>query len=171
MSASDTATALLEELGIKSPPVPVERVAKNLGARLVFQPFEGNISGMLYRDGAQIVIGVNSAHAEVRQRFTIAHEIAHLKLHRGRPMILDHIVRVDFRDDRSSRATDREEIQANKFAADLLMPASWLGGEIVRRSTIHVEDETLFNELAQTFGVSRQAIEYRLANLGLSQQL
>jgi Zn-dependent peptidase ImmA (M78 family) len=164
------ARQLLETAAIKDLPVPVEELAKQLGAQLTHEPFDGNISGMLYREGDRVVIGVNSAHAYTRQRFTVAHEIGHLRLHPGRPIIVDKLVRVNLRDRKSSLATDKEEIEANGFAAALLMPSHLVVREVQRRAARGrslVSDEWLIEELARSFKVSSQAMEYRLANLGL----
>jgi Zn-dependent peptidase ImmA (M78 family) len=159
------AQALLEAAGVQRPPVPVEAIARQLGARLSYEPFDGNVSGLLYRDGDQVVIGVNTLHPEVRQRFTVAHELGHWKLHPGKRVFLDHLVRVDFRDGRS----DREEVQANGFAAELLMPKELIVREVAHRglpgSAIRVNQ--LVEELAAVFQVSGQAMEYRLTNLGI----
>jgi Zn-dependent peptidase ImmA (M78 family) len=38
---------------------------------------EGDLSGFLYRDKGQAVIGVNTRHHPVRQNFTIGHELGH----------------------------------------------------------------------------------------------
>jgi len=165
----DAARTLLLAAGINGPPTPVERLVRKSGVALVFQPFQGNISGMLYRDGERRVIGINSAHAAVRQRFSIAHELGHLELHPGRPVILDHVVRMDFRDQRSSTATDQQEIEANRFAAELLMPRDWVMRAATRRTgrAREVRGDDLVQDLADEFDVSLQAMEYRLANLGL----
>lgn len=68
-------------------------------------------------------MGINSQQAKTRQRFTIAHELCHYVLHPGVPMILDKVLRVNFRDERSGLATDAQEIATKQFAAELLMPA------------------------------------------------
>jgi Zn-dependent peptidase ImmA (M78 family) len=163
------AQAVLEAAGVQRPPVPVESIARQLGARLSYEPFDGNVSGLLYRDGDQVVIGVNTLHPEVRQRFTVAHELGHWKLHPGKRVFLDHLVRVDLRDGLSAEATDRQEIQANGFAAELLMPRDMIVREVAHhglaRSPIGVDQ--LVEELAAVFQVSRQAMEYRLVNLGI----
>ena len=86
--------------------------------------------GILFRDGDHHVIGVNSAHPPVRQRFTIAHELGHRALHPGRELILDVPVRVNLRDKTSSMASDIEEIEANAFAAALLMPQQMIRDQL-----------------------------------------
>lgn len=170
----DQATKCLVEAGTSGIPVPLEQIAKKLGATVSFEPFEGQLSGMLYRDALHTVIGINSAHPHTRQRFTIAHEIGHFRLHKGRPVIVDKamqekLVHLNRRDENSSRATDREEIEANQFAAALLMPRDAVLREVQRRVARHrkLSDDLLVEELASVFDVSTQAMEYRLINLGL----
>lgn len=163
-----TAEELLTKFKIEKAPVPVERIAKQLGAELKFEPFDGNddISAMLFRDDKRVVIGVNSRHARTRQRFSIAHECGHLKLHKGK-MYVD--ARVNFRDSVSGLAVDPEEIEANAFAAELLMPRSFLIAEIKKTLKMHDPHEVqpIVKELAKVFDVSGQAMEFRLKNLGL----
>jgi Zn-dependent peptidase ImmA (M78 family) len=159
---------LLRELGIDSPPVPVEEIAEQLGATISREPFRGGISGMLYRTGGRAVVGVNSAEPPTRQRFTVAHEIGHFLLHEGRPLIVDRHVRVDRRDASSSMGTKHEEIEANAFAAELLMPEEMLRrhAEALVRDDPALPADRLVNRLAREFGVSNQAMEIRLGALG-----
>src|SRR5262249_28406968 len=63
---------LLERLAIHSLPIPVDRVAKTVGAHVVFSPLDDELSGMVFVKGNQIIIGVNSLHHPNRQRFTIS---------------------------------------------------------------------------------------------------
>lgn len=163
------AQELLQSQGIAKPPVPVERVAKALGVRVAFEPFEGELSGLLYREpGGGDVVLVNSLTAKTRQRFTVAHELGHLLLHEA-PLQVDRPLSVRFRDERSSLAVDQEEIEANRFAAALLMPGDWVlrdADRLLGRRP-RLTDQALVEELAKQYGVSRQAMEFRLANLGL----
>jgi Zn-dependent peptidase ImmA (M78 family) len=170
--AETEATRLLAETGQAArTPVDIEAIARHLRAQVVEEKLDRSVSGMLYRDGEQVVIGVNSAHVDRRRRFTIAHEIGHLVLHKGRPLVLDH-VRVNFRDANSSTASDLEEIQANAFAAEILMPRD----QVIAGAKKLLEDRTIteaaiIEYLAQGFDVSDQAMEYRLINLGLRRQI
>ena len=159
------AIAVLDELAITGAPVPVEDVARRLGAKVAYEAFEGDISGMLFRDDSVAVIGVNSSHAETRQRFTVAHECGHLVLHEGTPMFIDRFVRVNWR----SGESNREEQQANAFAAELLMPRRLIPEEIDRVTAKHgnVVPRQLAAELAKRFHVSTEAMTYRLTNLGI----
>jgi Zn-dependent peptidase ImmA (M78 family) len=166
--AERAAQRLLAQHSVTDIPVPVDHLAQELGAQLSYQPFDGDVSGMLFRDTTRVIIGINANHAPTRQRFSIAHELGHLLLHQGRAMIVDRAARVNLRDTTSSLATDTEEIEANQFAAELLMPAAEVEQELRRLPTKRWEyREDVTSVLARTFGVSQQAMSHRLVNLGL----
>ena len=78
------ATRILEKFSVTKPPVPVEKIARGLGAQIRFSPLDDEISGMIFIKDDTPIIGVNSLHRPNRQRFTIGHEIGHLVLHRER---------------------------------------------------------------------------------------
>lgn len=157
---------LLDEHKISKPPVPVESLARSLSASVSYSPFEGDISGMVFRHEDRVIIGVNSLHHPNRQRFTIAHEIGHMILHKGVEMHVDRAYRVNLRDDLSSQAVDPEEIQANRFAAELLMPEHMLIQDL-RGQEIDFENEVDLRRLSLKYQVSLQALTLRLTNLGL----
>jgi Zn-dependent peptidase ImmA (M78 family) len=164
--AEDAARSLLRSLNIDEEPVDPAKIVEAIGASLVFAAMEPSISGMLIREPGRTTIGVNRGHALVRRRFTIAHELGHLRLHRGRSLILDAAVRVNLRDPESAAATNREEIEANAFAAALLMPE-----ELIIRAAASSKitaPEDLSSWLAARFKVSVQAMNFRLVNLGLT---
>jgi len=165
-NAAEAARQLLQQYKISVPPVDVERLAKRLGLRVVEEKLEGEISGMLYRDGERAVILINQDDAPVRKRFSMAHELGHYHLHESSSVFVDR--RVRFRDSTSSQGIFKEEIEANSFAAELLMPESFVLQETVRLRgrRFPLSDEELIEELAKRFQVSRQAMEVRLANLG-----
>lgn len=165
-NAAKKAKLLLQRYKITKPPVDVERLAKQEGLRVVEEQLESEISGMLYREGGRAVILINQNDVPVRKRFSVAHELGHYHLHTSSSVFVDR--RVRFRDSNSSQGTIKEEIEANSFAAELLMPETFVLQEAMRlrgrRFTL--SDEELIGELADIFEVSRQAMEVRLANLG-----
>ncbi|MFI6940372.1 ImmA/IrrE family metallo-endopeptidase [Streptomyces sp. NPDC050418] len=164
------AARLLAEAGVTSAPVEVEHLAALLGAVVSRSSFkDGDVSGMLVRQGGHPpVIGVNDTHSANRQRFTIAHELGHLVLHPGREVVLDRPVRVNLRDKTSSMASDREEIEANSFAASLLMPADLVRAELGQLSApVRQDPDLCTEELARIFAVSPSAMGFRLINLGM----
>lgn len=157
------AKKLLTSLGIRVIPVPVDKIAKSLGARVRFSPLDDELSGFVYiKDGVPI-IGVNSLHNPNRQRFTIAHEIAHLQLHRD---FITSAVHVDKkftesvlkRDAASATGTERLEVEANQFAAALLMPGDILD-KLLEESPIDIEDGSCIEDWADEFVVSKTALQ------------
>lgn len=165
-NAKAQVSRLLEEHGIKKPPVAVEAIARARGAEIRYLPFDGDISGMVFRDNDRAVIGINSLHHPNRQRFTIAHEIGHMLLHKGVEIHVDRAFRVNLRNDVSAQAVDPEEIEANRFAAELLMPENMLVGDLKGR-VIDFENEDDLRRFAAKYRVSLQALTFRLINLGL----
>lgn len=166
--ASRKAEELVTTFAPRQVPIPVEEIARRLGAHLVFEPYKGPdaISGMLYRNDKTTIIGVNSSHPKPRQRFTIAHEIGHLILHPGE-MFLDGAY--NFRDQVSSAGTNRREVEANAFAAALLMPEASVRAaldQLLSRSP-YASAQDVAERVMKLFVVSRQAAELRLAGLGL----
>ena len=170
-SAEFAARELVERFGFaRSLPVPVDELAAGLGLTVRRQYFEADdVSGVLIREpGEASIIGVNASNSPQRQRFTVAHECGHFLLHKGKRIVLDRAVRVNFRDAASSLATDREEMEANAFAAGLLMPADLVREELRRIVEGRPRtDDQLVGELADRFDVSQKAMEFRLLNLGM----
>jgi len=162
-SIEQTVETLLKKCRVTKPPVPVERIAEQYGLDIRLAPYEGDLSGALVRTDRETYIGVNSQHHPNRQRFTVAHELAHFFLHKGMRLHIDKNIWVNWRDDESSKAVQWTEIQANQFAAELLMPTAFLKRDINRIRRI---DDHLVQFLARKYRVSSQAMDIRLNNVG-----
>src|ERR1700732_2664270 len=166
-AAREQARALVEKLGLKAPPVPVEKLAKALGVRVEYNPFDDELSGMAFLRDGKPVIGVNANHHPNRQRFTIAHELGHILLHRSR---LDASVLIDKnknfipRDAISAEGTDPVEVEANAFASELLMPVK-LVCQVLSESTRDLHDDEYLIALAKRFRVSLAAFQFRLEKI------
>lgn len=149
-------------------PVQIDAVAHRLNLTTNAAALREDVSGMLVIENERGAIGYNSTHAPVRQRFTIAHEIAHFLLHlkknRKSQLFIDRFV--FRRDENSSTGKDREEVEANRFGAALLMPASLVRKEI-RRHELDLDDSDAIDFLAGRFLVSTAAMTNRLTTLGL----
>jgi len=122
-----------------------------------------HLSGLSFR-GAFSVVFINNMHATTRRLFTLAHEFAHLVFHLGR-------------EDRESKernttavslASCREpmEKQANAFAGELLMPRADLD-KLVSTFGTRLREPACLEAVAQHFNVSRDAVFYRLTQLGV----
>lgn len=162
------AKSLLEKHDVQEFPVPIETIARTDGVIVTRKAFDGTQSGFALRDGVNRIIGVNSSTSPRRQRFTIAHELGHLYMHEGKPLIVDHAMRIDWRDNVSSLGTNAEEMEANAFAAEILMPRemvrSWVMSYVKKKSLTR---DQLITGMARDFDVSAEAMGYRLINLGI----
>jgi Zn-dependent peptidase ImmA (M78 family) len=158
-------TELLNNCQISEPPIDVETIVHCLGIDLNYVKFEDEeISGVLINKEGHINIGVNENHPHNRQRFTIAHEIGHYILHYDKPLFVDE----RFRDKTSSEGKNPEEIDANTFAAELLMPEPFIRGDMAQLKNW---DEESIRELAKKYQVSAESLVYRLSNLGFELDL
>jgi Zn-dependent peptidase ImmA (M78 family) len=166
-SPSAQARDLLAKLDIRNVPVPLEKIGQYLGAIIRFSPLDEELSGMIFiRDGVPI-IGVNSVHHPNRQSFTLAHEFGHLVLHNH---LITTMVHVDktfpflLRNAKSASGKDKIEIEANQFAAELLMPEVILA-KALQTEAFDIDDERPLEELARKFRVSKQAMAHRIQNI------
>jgi Zn-dependent peptidase ImmA (M78 family) len=162
------AVNLLAESGVLGAPVPVEQIAVANGIQIIRSAAEWSESGFLLRDNGRVIIGINARNSPSRQRFTIAHELGHWLMHDGKPLIVDQSVMINKRDDVSSQATDLQEVQANQFVADLLMPKEYVMDELRQQMSSDIGSrEELITLLARRFDVSNDAMNWRLINLGV----
>jgi Zn-dependent peptidase ImmA (M78 family) len=166
-----TAERILEKHNVQRAPVDVRAIASAY-ATVVDRILDPEISGVVAPiDQGKWIIVVNSGHPSVRRRFTIAHELGHILLHGYTAPHADRTFR--FRDARSSEGSALEEIQANQFAAELLMPRPLLlkatsSYELYHAPSSAGDDEAFeacVANLAKHFKVSRQAMTIRLSSL------
>jgi Zn-dependent peptidase ImmA (M78 family) len=166
MKPEARAQTVLVQLKERKAPINVLRVARQLGVRVERADLGEDCSGVLVRKGDAAVIGVNYSHHPNRQRFTIAHELGHFVLHKGDKYTDKGMTTLQFRNAESSTGTQNEEREANQFAAALLMPGEWVRREFEKHPFDLGDDEAL-NSMCRLFGVSSQAMSFRLGNLGL----
>jgi hypothetical protein len=138
----------------QEPPVDLDGIARDLGVKVYQAPLGSGISGQIMRDRLRggpsgFAIYVNSAEHPNRRRFTFAHELAHFILHRD-------LIETGVIDDTMYRSalSDHYEVQANRMAADILMPV-----RLVKLWRVRERDPV---RLATLFGVSSQAMQIRL---------
>jgi Zn-dependent peptidase ImmA (M78 family) len=156
---------LLADTGITEAPVSLSRLAKACNVRISVDSLDGDLSGFLYRDTNQAVIGVNTYHSQTRQNFTIAHELGHFLLHDQEQLHVDHQFRVRLRNDLSSQGIDEAEREANFFAASLLMPKTFLEKDLDGTEYVDLFDDDFLSDLARKYCVSTQALLNRLRAL------
>ncbi len=173
----DKANELNQKAGFKTP-VDLYALAEANNLELSIQEceLEDGVSGKIeiHKDN-KVEISLNIAHHPNRQRFTLAHEIGHLILHRDLSEIFidgsPYASVVFLRDELSSEGVYELEIEANNFAAALLMPEQEVKKEFNKLAMVFDSDEDLaLRQLASTFKVSVQALMIRLAKLQLIPQ-
>jgi len=131
-------------------PVPVESIAEDL-LGLHVEEAEIDCSGLLLPAERRVIVSVEEP--ESRRRFTLAHEVGHWVCQ----VLEGHRAPVYCRAADVAPTADRTlEREANVFAAELLMPEP-----AVRDLFAHGAD------MAATFGVSLEAMHWRLYNVGL----
>lgn len=137
-------------------PVDPIEIARQLGIKVYTAGLEEGVAGMLVKRPARDPeMYINGADSLNRQRFTAAHELGHYVKHVAAGE--DNWEHVDYRDALSSKGTDPDEVFANQFAASLLMPRAE-----VERLEEKFKSPTA---LAYEFGVSPDAMSFRLVNL------
>lgn len=134
-------------------------VEEALGLPVIVAALPEGIAGCCWRDGDQVVLWVNGTHAAVRRRFTLAHELGHVRCGHETAVAIDTFATL------AGKTTDAREIQANAFAAELLAPAA--GVEAMLNGEPTLDDVVL---IAARYGISAIAALYRLNTLGLSQR-
>lgn len=105
----------------QSAPVDIEKMADAFGVEVRKENLGADISGKIIKERSdgneKFVIISNSTEDEIRQRFTIAHELSHFILHQD--LIGDGITENTlYRNGLSNEVED----QANRLATDMLMP-------------------------------------------------
>lgn len=142
----------LENNFIKSPPVIIHELVENYGLTVFKATFDDKtIAGYIDFDKKWIV--VNKEDAMARQNFSIAHELGHWIMHPDQVKADKNDIRIVYRKPMGVE-TDPLEIEANAFAAYLLVPE-----EMLKQ---HQEKSDL--ELAQLFNVSQSLIGFRRMN-------
>ena len=140
-------------------PVDPVAIARRLGVDVRQAPLSANVSGALVKKlGQDPTILLNAEDHPNRQRFTCAHELGHFVSRENAP---DEYEYVDLRDTIFSAAgTKPDEVFANQFAASLLMPEREVG---------RLKKEGYSpTQMALYFGVSQDAMHFRLTNLKIS---
>jgi Zn-dependent peptidase ImmA (M78 family) len=143
---------------LRTPPVDLAGAARTLGIELIERRLPDRVSGKIQRAGDGYRIVVNAAHDRMRRRFTLAHELAHYLLHRD--LVRDEVVDDDRY--RSGALPEELEVQASRFAADLLMPSP-LVAELAASGPVDPD------VIARRFDVSRAVAATRLRELRISE--
>lgn len=151
MSPSEVAKAILAAKWDGELPVDPIAIANSLGLKVYFSGEVESGGGELQKVNGQPAVFVCANDSPVRQRFTIFHELGHYVLgHYDGSKTLHRKYGISF---------DNRELEADAFAAEMLMPESSLRA--------HVRNGCSFGELLNTFQASTPAMDRRLKSLGI----
>jgi len=145
-------------------PVKLGKLAGDLGVSIKVSHMNVGLSGQITRESNGYKIRVNRYEARERQRYTIAHELAHFLLHR---VIIDSLPdgitdNVLYRSGRSEHV----EYEANRLPADIIMPMP-LVEKAVREEFSRIVSDAAAECLAARFQVPKAAMKIRLSPLSL----
>ena len=147
--ARDTARQLLKTAKIKTYPIKLKDIAKQIPDLVIDgEELEDDISGMQATYKGISFIRYNTNHSTKRNRFTVAHELGHA--------VLAHTIECN-RGQFNSKVP--LEIEANQFAAELLIPLSMLKDAVYTNSTVDL--------LAKAFWVSKDSMGWRVMETNL----
>ncbi len=150
---------ILSHFKISQAPVPVEQIAEKMNIQISYAP-SSEYSGILIRKEGGALMGINSEESPGRRRFTIAHELGHFFLEKS-------TVSIDYRDNGNRPDKTIHEKRADEFAATLLMPRPFLIKDFKKISDKESSIEDVLARLVEKYQVSKEAMMWRLKNLGL----
>ncbi len=140
---------LLENIGISNDTMDFTELEKITGKTVL---------GLVVSDSKNAIIYYREDDTPNRQRFTIAHELAHCCLYNNSTPYRH----IEFRMDDEEYKANLKEIKANIFAGELLIPFNKL------KEVYLSLDKPYSTILAKKFGVSTSVMEARLNYLGIS---
>lgn len=156
--ARDVRTHL--DLGM-NPIGDIEGLLEDLGVLVIARPLgdeSDSLAGVCTNHPRFRAALINTDQWGTRQRFTAAHELGHILFGDAADSW-----RNDHDADLRTGSTSTEEVRANAFAAELLLPLDVLGVRIQRAGSV---TEALFTDTMFDYGVSLQTMAYRLLDGG-----
>ncbi len=142
----------------------------SLYAEVEFLPFPENINADGISFGLKQLskpkVYINSLRSTSRQNFTLAHELGHVLIPWHIGNIVSHTDIKEIEDDLSSISDNNDyeyrliESEANRFAAELLIPTFWLCSKVLNFDISNIEN--ILNEIANDSGASKQSILIKL---------
>jgi Zn-dependent peptidase ImmA (M78 family) len=162
---------ILEKSNMPFPvPVDIEKLIKFLNIKIENKPdfTKMKVLGSIRIEKNEPIIWINKIANQLneRRRFTLAHELGHYMLHLAPLSTWNNEAFVDEkigfnRDDE----WDHREMEANGFAAQLLMPAHIVRDKV--NKYINNNQPLDIEKLSSEFEVSKVAMKYRLQALGI----
>lgn len=157
---SNNAVQLINELIVEynlntQEPIDIENLIRKMNIRLVVSELPKGMLGASKVEGLKKLIVVSSnLYNEEQKRFTLAHELGHILIHRGINCFYENDLKI-------IHTTKEKENEADRFAVELLMPRKSIEDEI--------EDEDinfdLIKRISKKYKTSLTATAIRIAEL------
>lgn len=161
MSDSTAGEGLVASFGITSPKdLDVTAIARVLGATVRHEPLVGCEARIIGTD-KRAIIRVNSTSHPTRQRFSVAHEIAHWHFDRHRGLLICSASDVEKGDYPQRNIVERN---ADRVASHILMPRYLVEPVIGRLSTLTFDT---VRAVGTAFKTSMTASAIRLVDMNL----
>lgn len=145
---------ILAKYNCDNPPIDLFLIAKNEGFNVQLLDQPSKFSGILHK--GRKAIGLNKHHHINRQRFSLAHEMAHYYLDHPEVQKLQSF-------DRVSKAEKIYDQEADEFAGEILVPRSLLKKELRQIHTLE--------EISNKFQVSQSMMTIQILKHGLLNQI
>jgi len=153
--AHSSAKTLLKNAGVTGFPVRIRDLVPSIISDYPTIKFHNtdrlpsSVYALTYKEDGNVDIAFNNTVSLNRQKFSFAHELGHLYMghvHGGSGIDFD--------------SANQAEVEANEFAAELLMPRATL-------RKVLKDNPTTMNDLVAMFEVSEEALWWRVQKTGL----
>lgn len=135
--------------------IDIENLISKMNIRLVTTELEEGILGAAKVEGLKRLIVISSrVYNEEQKRFTLAHELGHILIHRG----IHYFSKEDFDIICTSK---QKEDEADRFAVELLLPSRIIE-DIIKKNEVNFE---LIKKIAQKYKMSLTSTAIRVTEL------
>jgi Zn-dependent peptidase ImmA (M78 family) len=126
----ERAESILKKYAFKKAPIDILKIASEEGLDIVFEDLDAKLSGLYLNEK----IIVNKTLSESRIRFTIAYELGHYILnHKLSELIPARMIM-------TTGGSESHEIEASRFAAEILMPHALLKKDLQKMKAVNEDD-------------------------------
>lgn len=144
------ARQIIKDAKVSSPPVIIRKIIDFLGKEfdidIIKTDFKGEYDGITVTIGGSHTVGFDENSPINRKRFSIAHELGHI--------VLGHTNTNNSDYDYDSK--NYREIEANEFAAELLVPYEFLKKDVAQGTPVkdlvskyYVSEQMLWNRIRE----------------------
>jgi len=161
-TARTGAQGIRQQYDLENKPIPdLRALLENAGVRIFEIPIPNDeLSGFsFWHETYGPCILVHAKDVKGRRDFTLAHELAHL--------LYNHGSSACYIPSKISDVHETTELKANRFAVELLLPETGVVDDFKKRDLSRTSSERQLRPMAIKWGVSIQALGYRLEGLGL----